>query len=183
MQKLGQESIQNHFQITTAGAFYTEKGKDTDPEPMLCKTQVQAWRDSGGCCTAEVAQSYLGLLMTLTNQILEALLQMTCPWAWLLLWDLSLLQLTQQNDIGNIHVSKPAALLAGVQGTEQTTLQAMKLLGTHVSRELPRSPKSKSHTTGLSMSHLHTLSNHNRNSSNYIMKLWKFTLRKLSKVH
>lgn len=76
----------------------------TDPVSDLIQTPMQACRHPGGHCRAEADQSYCGLLRTLTNQTVEGLLQMICPWAWLLLWELSLLQLTQQKDKGNIQI-------------------------------------------------------------------------------
>lgn len=100
----------------------------TDPVSDLIQTPVQACRHPGGHCRAEADQSYRGLLRTLTNQTVEGLLQMICPWTWLLLWELSLLQLTQQKDKGHTKPAAQSSVPTGVQGTEQTTLQAMKLL-------------------------------------------------------
>lgn len=103
-----------------------------DPESILWKTQrglKRLWRSPhirGSSKSPWLAQDP-------TNQILEGLFQMTYPCTWLLLWELFFLQLTGQNDRGNIPLLSQNQRLClpvstGVQGTEQTTLQAMKLL-------------------------------------------------------
>lgn len=68
-----------------------------------------------------------------TNQVLEGLFQMSYPCAWFLLWEVIFLQFIEQKDRGNIHLLPQKLYLCppvstGMEGREQTTLQAMKLL-------------------------------------------------------
>lgn len=117
MQKLRQKTIEIHFQTTI------------DPESIVCKIQKESWRDSRGSSKS----SWVG--QNPINHILEGLFQMTYPCAWLLPWEL-FLQLTGQKDRGSTHLLCQKQQLCPlvsteVQGTEQTALQAMRLLAWH----------------------------------------------------
>lgn len=118
--------------------------KTTDPEPMLCKTQIQAWRDSGGHCTARWLKVTLGCSGPLPIKF----------WKNCSKWPVPEPGFSCENcPCCNLHSNF----------LERCKLQSRLhyrpwncLLDTHVSRELPTSPKTKRHTTGLSISPSHT---------------------------